>query len=384
MPFCRECGYKMTDEATVCLVCGWKTGEEIRSKRQEEWAGKIIKCPSCGARLTSYTAICPDCGHELNSTRISDSLSLFIKEINECDQKISCSKEENGTGWSKWEPWQKVGWVLLNIITLAIPLLIINLIGKPSLIKEEKIKASKINNYTFPNNRGAILEALSFIESKVIFLSKEKISANSHYWLNLWTTKADQLYKNAEVLFPNDAIANERYNNIKRINKEFNKKNRKRKTIIIICIVLILSYVIGSGLEKERKTQELYSQVEALINDGNLDEARNKTDLIEDEDIRKKYLYMISEKDSSKGTMIQIGISPKEAKKKDYKEVEKMFEAKGFGNVVSIPQRDIKLGILAHDGEIESITIDGSKKWSADDSFPPNAEIIITYHTYDK
>lgn len=57
----------MTDEATVCLVCGWKTGEEVKSKRQEEWAGKIIKCPSCGARLTSYTAICPDCGHELNS-----------------------------------------------------------------------------------------------------------------------------------------------------------------------------------------------------------------------------------------------------------------------------------------------------------------------------
>lgn len=32
MPFCRECGYKMTDEATVCLVCGWKTGEEVKIK----------------------------------------------------------------------------------------------------------------------------------------------------------------------------------------------------------------------------------------------------------------------------------------------------------------------------------------------------------------
>ena len=88
--FCTKCGAKNNFEAKFCQSCGFpmqainnpqgvdvpqeakkafdmtQNRETTSSDRKQEFVGKILKCPSCGAQLSSFTAICPDCGYEIN------------------------------------------------------------------------------------------------------------------------------------------------------------------------------------------------------------------------------------------------------------------------------------------------------------------------------
>lgn len=82
MRYCQKCGKKLDMHAKYCPECG--TAVLHREDRYEEerkyvYAGYVVKCPSCGAELSSFTAICPNCGHEINSIHISTSLRNFIE-----------------------------------------------------------------------------------------------------------------------------------------------------------------------------------------------------------------------------------------------------------------------------------------------------------------
>lgn len=61
MAYCSNCGQFVADGVKFCSNCGspMNNGED-RTTRQQEFAGKIIKCPSCGTEIPSFTAICPD------------------------------------------------------------------------------------------------------------------------------------------------------------------------------------------------------------------------------------------------------------------------------------------------------------------------------------
>ena len=47
-------------------------------------------------------------------------------------------------------------------------------------------------------------------------------------------------------------------------------------------------------------------------------------------------------------------------------------------------QYDIITGWFSDDGEIDNITIDGKKKFTSEDAFRPDVEIVINYHTLKK
>lgn len=218
MAFCAQCGKQLPDNARFCPGCGAAAGVSENgtyTTRREEYAGTVIKCPSCGAQLSSFTAICPECGHEINSAKVDTALRDFIAKIDDVDRMIANSPEVSKTGWASWSGGKKFGWVVLNIYTFCIPLIIYLLLPlfkynrKPRLTAAEKQKASMIENFPFPNGRESIIEALLFIQTKLDFLSSEKLNRHTAYWTRLWATKAKQLEQKAEMMLNGDAVAQE-------------------------------------------------------------------------------------------------------------------------------------------------------------------------------
>ncbi len=81
---------------------------------------------------------------------------------------------------------------------------------------------------------------------------------------------------------------------------------------------------------------------------------------------------------------IYAPLTSKEAKGMQYADVVKQFEEKGFQNVKVEPIYDIITGWIKKDGEVESVSINGSKDFTVNTSYNVDAEVIINYHTLKK
>lgn len=64
-----------------------------------------------------------------------------------------------------------------------------------------------------------------------------------------------------------------------------------------------------------------------------------------------------------------------------YAELKQKFEDEGFTNVKVYPIPDIKLGIFAKEGEVESVTIGKDESFKRSSIFNADEEIVIKYHT---
>lgn len=67
---------------------------------------------------------------------------------------------------------------------------------------------------------------------------------------------------------------------------------------------------------------------------------------------------------------------------RDFKDVVSDFENNGFTNIKIEKLEDLITGWLTKDGEVESVSVDGSIDYSANSWYPNDAEVIITYHTF--
>lgn len=167
--------------------------------------------------------------------------------MNRCDIAIANSSAMPKQGWKSWGGWKKFGWVLLNIYTFFVPLLLYFLLPMLGIIKmsgltpEEKTKAQIIKNYSFPNDRETILEALLYIEAQMESLISGKIDRNTIRWIEIWKNKAAQLYKKAEIMFKNDKIANDAYSSILSIEK---KAKHSLSVRVVIAAVVVIIYSI--------------------------------------------------------------------------------------------------------------------------------------------
>lgn len=254
MAYCSNCGQFVADGVKFCSNCGspMNNGED-RTKRQQEFAGKIIKCPACGTEIPSFTAICPGCGHEINSARVSSAFKDFTNQINQCDTAIANSPAEPKKGWKSWGKGKKIGWVILNIYTLCIPLVIYLLLpllgigGMSSLTSEEKKKANLINNFAFPNDRESILEGLLYIKGQMSALASGKIDRNTARWIKIWKNKASQLFEKAEMMFKGDKIANDAYTDILASEKKVKKSLLGRVIIAVLIVALFAGFIISRG-----------------------------------------------------------------------------------------------------------------------------------------
>ena len=79
---------------------------------------------------------------------------------------------------------------------------------------------------------------------------------------------------------------------------------------------------------------------------------------------------------------VRISAAPKELKGKSYQEVFSLLQEMGFTNITSKPLGDLKKGWLHDEGEVKEVSIAGSAKFSTNDIFDSDAEIVIFYHSF--
>lgn len=259
MAFCSNCGKELAAGAKFCFECGTPVEKTDETVRRTVYSGEIHKCPACGEVLQSMTAICPACGHEINSAKLASALKEFIDEINECDKIIANTpkKELPKKGWKSWKKSTRILWVILNIFTSCVPLVIYLTLplfrpllrsnATPELSSTEQRKVALIENFTFPNDRESVLEALLFTKSKMAFLASEKANEKNAFWLRLWNTKATQLHQKATILLSNDTIAETAYNEIVASKNTVDKKIRIRAGIGAAIVLVFLAFVLING-----------------------------------------------------------------------------------------------------------------------------------------
>lgn len=174
MRYCSECGSKVLDDAKFCENCGKPlqyTEKERTSQREQEYEGKIYKCPNCGEILPSFSSNCPSCGYEIRGNRASDS----IRELASCLDKARTNGE----------------------------------------------KASVIQNFPIPNSKEDILEFLILASSNLEFEEKLEIAS-------AWQSKLEQVMQKARLLIKDEVELAEIENQYRRILKLATKKKNIR------------------------------------------------------------------------------------------------------------------------------------------------------------
>lgn len=279
MAFCKNCGRKVDDETRFCPNCGTlierdelnvsvesdNDADNAKTRRQV-YVGLIRKCPSCGAELPSNAAVCPQCGFELNTRKGAQALQEFSQELNAIEDKIAAEGTKN-RGWSTWKTWQKIGWVLLNIYTFCLPIIIpailrqirvLTIKPSPKLTAMEERKAKTIENYVVPNEKGAIIESLRFIRTKVEALNKQSKSERLMYWMNLWAVKAGQINSIASGSLQGDPDVEHQYKGILKISNGTNKSMRVGAGIKLALLLLVIIIPV-SAMVSFVKTVRNYS-----------------------------------------------------------------------------------------------------------------------------
>ncbi len=197
--FCSNCGTKLNAGAKFCHGCGSAVGVPIqqnveptppksevnRTERQQEYVGKILKCPNCGGVINETTAICPECGMRITGK----TAVLSIQEFKEQLMEIENSRKKTFGG-------------IFSIYATADP--------------ADKKKLTLIKNFPIPNSIDDCLEFMMLAIANIDVNLSKKTWANSGQSKeilsiempkaisNAWVAKMEQVYKKAEIVFPND------------------------------------------------------------------------------------------------------------------------------------------------------------------------------------
>ncbi|WP_294483066.1 hypothetical protein [uncultured Ruminococcus sp.] len=95
-------------------------------------------------------------------------------------------------------------------------------------------------------------------------------------------------------------------------------------------------------------------------------------------------LFFRSSKDNNNS--VQNEISPpataSSLEGENYEDVEKRFKSSGFNIITFKPMGDLVTGWINEEGEVAKISINGVTDFSNYDKFPPDANIVISYHSY--
>lgn len=200
--FCSNCGTKLSQNSKFCHNCGAAVGtvkqeetvppipqpqQQVQQghykERQQEFVGKVLKCPNCGAVISETTAVCPDCGMRITGKAAISSIEQFKKELMELDN--------SRMGGLKG--------VLFD-----------RMLVDPA----DERKVTLIKNFPIPNSVDDIIEFMLLAIANIdVGLSKGKwdknVANDTIYTIkrtisNAWVAKMIQAYNKAEITFPND------------------------------------------------------------------------------------------------------------------------------------------------------------------------------------
>ena len=98
---CNNCGYSVSDRATVCPHCGFNphavknTNAETNSENTHSENGQnpnLTTCPHCGALVSKKANICPKCGEPINAN--SNQYQNAVKRNNSVVDEYGYEEEK--------------------------------------------------------------------------------------------------------------------------------------------------------------------------------------------------------------------------------------------------------------------------------------------------
>lgn len=200
MAFCSNCGEKLNDGAKFCHGCGGPVGgvtpPENNTQRQQEYVGKIYKCPHCGMVIDKMVAICPGCGMRISGQEAVSSVRVFNEQL----MAIEGTRKKPG---------------LVSVLGLTVD-------------PADQKKLSLIRSFPIPNSVDDIMEFMMLAVANIdVGLSKNTLmnryqsgakAGESNFTMprtisEAWVSKMQQAYQKSEISFPNDPL----FANIKQI-----------------------------------------------------------------------------------------------------------------------------------------------------------------------
>lgn len=88
------------------------------------------------------------------------------------------------------------------------------------------------------------------------------------------------------------------------------------------------------------------------------------------------------EEDIDVGDKVKVPSGIIDYERKSYIEIEAIFKGAGFTNVNCVPLHDLVTGLLKKPDTVASITINGAEITSCNEKFPPDAPVVISYHSF--
>lgn len=233
MTFCTNCGTKVIEDAKFCQKCGAATDcapSIHESQRQQEYSGKIYKCPNCGETLKSFVTNCPSCEFEIRDVKAPSSvrelgLKLEAIEANRDDvQKRIGNKKVSTRERERIE--QEID------------------------SKIDHQKATLVSTFPIPNTMEDLYEFIILAESNMHIDFGSEVSA-------AWEAKFEQSYEKARLSFGHT----QNFEKIQALNKKKKSKieQRKKKDVYlwIGLVVMAIVFVIAGRLT-QASTEPVY------------------------------------------------------------------------------------------------------------------------------
>ena len=210
MPFCSNCGQRLSDDAKFCPNCGVaikRIEESVTTTRKQVFEGEIRKCPNCGEVLKSFEAVCPVCGYEIRDAQSPSSVREFALKLEAIsaqrmpvfEEKKSFMKMVFGKDFKENDEAQEA--------------------LRRFEFQKAKEKASLIINFSVPNTKEDITEFMILAVSNIDI--KQGLD-DGDIVTNAWVSKLGQVYKKAKLSFGHDK-------DFQRIEEIFKEKEKEIK-----------------------------------------------------------------------------------------------------------------------------------------------------------
>lgn len=226
MAYCSNCGAQIAENTKYCPACGSPnvSVSSPSTERQQEYAGKILKCPNCGETLKSFEVNCPTCGYELRGSRATNSVRELALKL----EAVENSRERNPTRSRR-------------------SMFDYNAVLNPDISKTDEQKATIISTFPIPNTKEDLIEFMVLAGSNIDYKSYESdIRTASKVVSDAWKAKLEQAYQKAEVLFKNDSD----FQYIQTLHQKMGTSIKKAKTRPLkgLCIAFLVLAILWAVL----------------------------------------------------------------------------------------------------------------------------------------
>jgi hypothetical protein len=210
------------------------------SGRQQEFSGKIYKCPNCGELLKSFVTTCPACGLELRGTTATSAVREFAFKL----EAIEARRESN------------------------------KLFRKTTISKTDEQKINLIRNFSVPNTKEDILEFMILATSNVdasVYGMIETDDAGAKALTDAWISKVKQVYSKAKSSYDTDPDfqkIQELYTSCYAEIRSQKKKKIMKYFLLIgwIPLAYIFIFVFANTSQRKSEAKEI-ARLEAIVVD---------------------------------------------------------------------------------------------------------------------